>query len=169
VSGDGVTLEPQVAAHAAELHPLLSDLELYLYMDDKGPASEAALRERFTKLETRLSGDGAEHWLNWVVRNTDGVAVGFVQATVYPNRSAEIAYVIGRPFWRRGYGRVACEAMIDHLVASYGATQLFATLDPQNAASLALLKSLGFGFLSDDPSANEVTYSRGVISPHNVR
>lgn len=168
-NGHSITLEPQVADHAAELYPLLSDPKLYVYMDDKGPVSEAALRERFTKLETRLSGDGTEHWLNWVVRTTDGVAVGFVQATVYPNRSAEIAYVLGRPFWRRGYGRVACETMIDQLVASYGVTQLFATLDPQNAASLALLKSLGFGFLSDDPSANEVTYSRDAIVPQNVR
>ena len=169
LSGDGVTLEPQVAAHAVELYPLLSDPELYVYMDDKPPVSEDLLRERFTKLETRLSGDGTEHWLNWVVRNADGVAAGYVQSSVYPNRSAEIAYVVGRQFWRRGYGRVACEAMIGELVASYGVERFTATLDPQNAASLALLKSLGFSFLSDDPSANEVTYSRVASFPQNAR
>ena len=32
------------------------------------PASLDWLRTRFTKLETRLSGDGTEQWLNWVIR-----------------------------------------------------------------------------------------------------
>lgn len=160
LSGDGVTLEPQVAAHAAELYPLLSDPELYTFIDDKGPVSEAALRERFARLETRLSGDGTEQWLNWVVRNAEGVAVGYVQASVYADGSAEIAYVLGRPFWRRGYGRAACEVMIADLRASYGVQRLTATLDPQNAASLALLKSLGFAFESEDVAAREVTYTR---------
>lgn len=158
--GEGVTLEPQVAAHAAELYPLLSDPELYVYVDDKGPASEAALRERFARLETRLSGDGTEQWLNWVVRNAEGVAVGYVQASVYPDQSAEIAYVLGRSFWRRGYGRAACEAMIAELVTSYGVERFTATLDPANAASLGLLRSLGFGFESEDVAAQEVTYVR---------
>lgn len=160
--GDGITLEPQVAAHAAELYPLLSDPDLYTYIDQKGPVSEVALRERLAKLETRLSGDGTEHWLNWVVWNSEGRAVGYVQATVYPDHSAEIAYVLGKPFWRQGYGRAACEAMMRELIAGYGVTRFSATLDPGNAASVGLLRALGFGFVSEDALAHEVVYGRQV-------
>ncbi len=157
--GDGVTLEPQVAAHAAELFAAIGDPALYLYIDQAAPASEAALGERLGKLESRLSPDGIEHWLNWVVRNASGEVVGYVQATVYPTHEAEIAYVLGKTHWRRGYAYAACRAMIDELQMSYGVTCLIATLDPQNAASLALLEKLGLGLVSEDRAANEVTFA----------
>ena len=94
-AGD-LVLEPQVAAHAAELFPVLDDPGLYDFIDDEGPASETALRERLARLESRRSPDGSEAWLNWVVRNAEGRVVGYVQATVGPKHEAEIAYVLGR-------------------------------------------------------------------------
>jgi len=158
--GPGITLEPQLAAHAAELYPILKDPALYEFIDAKEPASEEALRVRYDKLETRLSGDGTEDWLNWIVRTDAGVVVGYVQATVYPSHEAEIAYVLGRAFWRKGHGRAACVAMMDELRDAYNVVRFTATLDPANAASVGLLKSLGFGFVSEDREAQEVIYAR---------
>ena len=163
VAGEGVTLEPQLASHAAELYAVIRDPALYKFIDVKEPASETFLRARLQRLETRRSPDGAEHWLNWIVRNPAGELVGYVQATVTPERSAEIAYVFGRAHWRRGYALAACRAMIVELRSSYGVTRLTATLDPANAASLALLQKLGLGLAWEDSAASEVGYALNLL------
>lgn len=160
VAGEGVTLEPQLAVHAAELYAVIADPGLYEFIDQKAPASEYVLRVRLGKLETRLSGDGTEDWLNWIVRNPAGELVGYVQATVTPDHSAEIAYVLGSAHWRKGYATAACRAMIGELQTYYGATRLTATLDPQNAASLALLRKLGLSPVWENPAEQEVGYAR---------
>jgi len=154
-----LALEPQVAAHAPELFPLLSDESLYTFTDDKTPVSLDWLRSRFARLESRRSPDGSQHWLNWVVRDRGGMAVGYVQATVAGD-GADIAYVIGRPYWRRGYAFAACVAMIAELAAVYGVRRVTATVDRRNTASLALLKKLGLGLVNKDAEANEMTFAR---------
>jgi RimJ/RimL family protein N-acetyltransferase len=159
VAGEGVTLEPQLASHATELYAVLSDPSLYEFIDSKEPASEAALRERLARLESRRSPDGAEHWLNWVVRNAVGEIVGYVQATVTPDHTAEIAYVLGRAHWRKGHASAACAAMIAELRRTYGVTRLTATLDPANTASLALLRKLGLGLVWTNAAEHEVGYA----------
>jgi RimJ/RimL family protein N-acetyltransferase len=160
LTGAGVNLEPQVAAHAAELYAVIRDPALYRYIDTKEPASEAALAERLARLEGRMSPDGSEHWLNWIVRDASGVLVGYVQATVTPGGSAEIAYVLGRQHWRRGHAFAACSAMLAELAEGYGVTRITATLDPENAASRALLEKLGLAQIGEDPAAHEVTFAR---------
>src|SRR5689334_17126319 len=104
--GAGVTLEPQLASHATELYAVLKDPDLYQFIDRKEPASEDALRERLVKLESRQSPDGTQLWLNWVIRDDAGEVVGYVQATV-DQREAEIAYVLGKAHWRKGYASAA--------------------------------------------------------------
>ena len=122
-----------------------------------------SLRERLTKLETRLSGDGSEHWLNWVVRTPAGELAGYVQATVTPDHAAEIAYVLGKAHWRKGYGYAACRAMIEELRVRYGVTRITATLDPANTASLALLEKLELGLVWEDLPGDEVGYARDLV------
>jgi ribosomal-protein-alanine N-acetyltransferase len=158
--GEGVTLEPQLESHAGELYPVLADPALYTFTDDKEPASEAAFRERLRRLESRASPDGTQHWLNWIVRNDAGDAVGYVQATIFPDHSAEVAYVIGRAFWRRGYAAAAMLTVLEELRQCYGVDTARATLDPGNAASLALLRRLGFELAATEETANEVAYAR---------
>src|SRR5262245_56366218 len=87
IEAAGVTLEPQVAAHADAMFAVLSDPAIYEH-ENAPPASADALRDRYRKLETRRSGDGRQEWLNWVVRLADGELTGYVQATVYPDEHA---------------------------------------------------------------------------------
>jgi ribosomal-protein-alanine N-acetyltransferase len=156
--GAGVVLEPQRAAHAAELYAVIGDPSLYAFIDEKEPESETALRERLAMLEERRSRDGRDQWLNWVVRAGDTL-VGYVQATLTPDTGAEIAYVLGREHWRRGYGSAAVRLMLDELAGHYGARRAIATLDPENAASLALLRKLGFALVDAWPDRQEVRYA----------
>lgn len=123
----------------------LSDPAIYSFMDDPPPVSVEALAERYGRLETRMSGDGRERWLNWIVRETATArAIGFVQATVKEDGTALVAYVIIPAAQGRGFAREATEAMIGELRASYGSGLLRASVDARNFPSIALLVALGF-------------------------
>ena len=60
------------------------------------------MRIRFTKLETRLSADGQEQWLNWVICLASEELIGYVQATVRADGGVLIAYELGSAFWGKG-------------------------------------------------------------------
>src|SRR6267378_8318683 len=111
VETESLTLEPQTAAHAEEMFVVLSDPAIYAY-ENKPPRSLEWLRARFTKLETRLSADGREQWLNWVIRLPTSALIGYVQATVREDGRAAIAYELSSAYWGRGLARQAVKAMI---------------------------------------------------------
>jgi [ribosomal protein S5]-alanine N-acetyltransferase len=136
-------LEPQMAAHANEMFTVLSDLAIYEF-ENKPPPSLDWLRVRFTKLETRLSADGREQWLNWVIRLPTSELIGYVQATIGPEGQAGIAYELSSAFWGRGIASQAVEAMISELVDNYGVDRIFAVLKRKNFRSMRLLERLGF-------------------------
>jgi len=137
-------LEPLTVAHAEEMFEPLSAPTLYDYMPGAPPASVAALRERYVKLEKGASADGRQQWLNWIIRLASGRCVGFVQATIYPARTGDFAFVLAPEYWGRGVALEACQAAIPHIADELQVTELFATVDPNNARSIRLLMRLGF-------------------------
>jgi ribosomal-protein-alanine N-acetyltransferase len=137
------TLEPQIVAHATEMFGVLSDPAIYEF-ENTPPVSEAWLKERFEKLETRQSADGAQKWLNWVIRLPSGELAGFVQATVLPTSTSYIAYELASKFWRRGIGSSAVRAVLQELASEYGVCTAVAILKARNFRSHALLCRLGF-------------------------
>jgi [ribosomal protein S5]-alanine N-acetyltransferase len=142
-------LEPQIAAHAEEMFVVLSDPAIYEY-ENQPPPSLEWLRSRFMKLETRLSADGHEQWLNWVIRVPTSELIGYVQATVRPGGHAAIAYELSSAYWGRGLGRGAVKAMISELVDHYKVRSLFAVLKRENLRSVHLLERLGFSLASPE-------------------
>jgi RimJ/RimL family protein N-acetyltransferase len=142
-----LVLEPLVAAHADALYPVLCDPRQFEYLDQGAPTSLEALRERYRKLESRRSGDGLEHWLNWaIVRRGGGDAdpIGFVQSTVQQDGRAWVAYEVAHALWGQGLATEATRAMVEHLIAHYAVTQCMATVDQRNERSWRLLERLGF-------------------------
>lgn len=138
-------LEPQTAAHAAEMFAVLSDPAIYQF-ENEPPASLAALEDRYRRLESRRSADGRELWLNWVARSVErGDALGYVQATIRADSTALIAYEFGSAHWGRGWAREAVEAMLDEIVRAYGAAMAGAVFKKANFRSRRLLQRLGFG------------------------
>lgn len=149
IESTGLRLEPQVAAHAPEMFVVLSDPAIYEY-EKQAPASVEQLRERFTRMESRLSPDGQEIWLNWVIRLSNSSLIGFVQATLRPNGKAAIAYELSSAYWGRGLAHQAVQAMISELVQRYHVRSLFAVLKRRNLRSLRLLERLGFALMPVD-------------------
>jgi ribosomal-protein-alanine N-acetyltransferase len=157
-------LEPIVPEHAKTLYAPLQDPLLYRYVSQPPPESESALRRRFEQLATGRSPDYSQIWLNWAARAKIGPYVGLVQATIEGSH-ALIGYDIFVPFWRHGYGKEACRAMIDAARREYGVTSVSAIVDVDNTASIALLESLGFtrtwtGPSDDMPGHTDHRYER---------
>jgi len=152
IKTDRLLLEPQTASHANEMFVVLSDPAIYAH-ENEPPQSLEWLRARFTKLETRLSTDGSEQWLNWVIRLPTSVLIGYVQATIHPEGRAAIAYVLSSAYWGRGLARHAVDAMISELFMQYGVRDLFAVLKRENLRSIRLLEHLDFILASSEQHA----------------
>src|SRR5258708_29884371 len=96
-----LTLEPQTAAHAEEMFAVLSDPAIYEY-ENEPPASLEWLRARFAKLESRLSANGRQQCLNWVIRLPPSALIAYVPATQHPHYRAAIAHDLSRHDWGLG-------------------------------------------------------------------
>ena len=140
-----LVLEPLTVAHAPAMFELLRDPALYTYLDYGPPASLEPVQQVYAQLETRRSPDGSEEWLNWIITR-DGAPIGLVQATIYPDSSANVAYLLGSAHWGHGYALEAVAAMIEQLEGC----RLFATVDPRNERSIRLLERLGFRHISGE-------------------
>jgi RimJ/RimL family protein N-acetyltransferase len=152
IEATGLRLEPQVEAHAEEMFRVLSDPAIYEH-ENAPPRSLEWLRARFARLESRQSPDGAELWLNWVVRLPGDELAGYVQATVRPGGEAAIAYELASAYWGRGLGQQAVRAMIGELAQGYGVTRLCAVLKRTNLRSRRMLDRLGFVLASAERHA----------------
>ena len=162
-------LEPQVASHAEKIFHVLSDPAMYEF-ENAPPESEVWLHERFRKLEARQSPDGSQRWLNWVVRLHDGQLAGYVQATVFADGHALIAYELASRHWRRGIGTSSVNAMMEELALHYGVGRYVAVLKARNARSLGLLASMGFAAATSDeaarhgPEPDEIVMTKQALS-----
>jgi RimJ/RimL family protein N-acetyltransferase len=138
-------LEPLRVGHADELAPLLDDPCLHTFIGGV-PATAAQLRERYGRLAAGWSPDGAQRWLNWLVRRRDtGLPVGTVQATVVVQdglRTAKIAWVVAVPHQGQGLATEAAQAMVAWL-RSQGVDVVLAHVHPGHAASAAVARAVG--------------------------
>jgi len=143
-------LEPLRVAHAEAMFKVLREPRLYRYLDYPPPPSVEHLRAVYERLEKRKSPDGADRWLNWVVRENAGPPIGFVQATVLPGGAAWVAYVIGVARQGHRLGTLATALMVDHLATDYGVKRYLASVEADNEPSIRLLKRLGFALASSE-------------------
>jgi ribosomal-protein-alanine N-acetyltransferase len=161
-------LDPQLAEHADEMFVLLQDPALYHY-ENEAPSSVERLRERFARLETRMSADGDEAWLNWVVRLPGVGLIGFVQATVHYDGSAGVAYVFGSAYWGQGYAYEAVHAMLCELAERWKVRVFRAVLKRGNARSQRLLARLAFAPAPRDAQAREDVADDEALMVRDIR
>lgn len=144
LSSQRLTLEPLRVDHAAEMAPILDDLDLHTYTGG-APATRDELRQMYRRLVVGRSPDGSQRWLNWVVRRRDdGQAVGTMQATVSEANHglvAEVAWVIGTAQQHQGYAREAAQVMVAWL-RRQGSVAVIAHVHPQHRASMAVARAV---------------------------
>jgi RimJ/RimL family protein N-acetyltransferase len=145
LDGPRLTLEPLRVDHAQEMAPVLDDPTMYEFTGGK-PATVDELRRRYERQTVGHSPDGAETWLNWVVRRRDNAAaVGFVQSTVTgpaDRPEAEVAWVIGTAHQHQGFAREAAQLIVGWL-REQGAAIIVAYVHPDHQASSAIAGSIG--------------------------
>ncbi len=144
IQSSSLRLEPLVAAHAEEMFRSMSATAIYDYTPGQPPASAEILRQRYAQLEKGHSADGRERWLNWVIRLSSRECVGFVQATIYPERTANFAFVLAPEYWGQGVAFEACQVVLPYLRRDFAVRALYATVGRKNARSIRLLERLGF-------------------------
>jgi RimJ/RimL family protein N-acetyltransferase len=142
ISTSRLDLIPLARVHAENLFSVLSDTALYEFTGGVPPASVAELRAWYARLEARRSADGAELWLNWVLsESATGSSVGWFQATVTASY-ADVAWVVGTPWQRRGYATEAARALIVWLGRA-GVKVVRAKIHPRHAASRRVAANAG--------------------------
>lgn len=153
-SRKGPVLEPLGPQHAEALYEVLADPALYRFLDYGPPPSAEYLRELYARLARGAPQDSGQVWINWAILEA-GVAAGYVQATVVPAKGeALLAYVLGARYQGCGHATRACEALMEHV----GVARWLATVEHDNAASIALLRRLGFRAASaDEASGRDLT------------
>jgi RimJ/RimL family protein N-acetyltransferase len=159
ISTERLELIPLEPAHAEDLFSILSDATLYEYTGDAPPASVVELRVRYAQLEARRSPDGTELWLNWVLSETaTGMSVGWVQATVTAQH-ADVAWVVGTLWQRRGYATEAARALIIWLQCT-GVTVVRAKIHPLHTASQRVAANVGLACTPDTVDGENVWVGR---------
>lgn len=160
-------LEPIALRHAANLFPLLQDERIYRYIPQNPPISIKSLEKRYQKLESSLSPDRQEAWLNWAIRLKNiPEYIGRVEASVCIDHTAIIAYELAPTYWNQGYATEACQQIVSILFVDYLVKKVKAQVDTRNQASIRLLERLKFeqiGYQKDadffkDSSSDEYTY-----------
>ncbi|MGW9171293.1 GNAT family N-acetyltransferase [Streptomyces decoyicus] len=139
-----LTLLPLLVEHAEELAGVLSDPDLHTFIGG-APATPEALRNRHERLVAG-SPDPAVTWCNWVIQLRDrGCLAGTVQATVTAEgneTAAEVAWVVGTRWQRRGIATEAAQGLVTWLRKQQVPT-LVAHIHPDHEASAAVAAAAG--------------------------
>lgn len=124
---------------AETLHPMLADPDTMKWWSS-GP--HQTVEETRAYLGWNASLDAGHRC--WAITHKGGPALGWVIIIVKRPGVGELGYILARERWGQGVAREAVEAIINHAFRERCLRRLFADTDPDNAASIALLKTLGF-------------------------
>lgn len=129
-----LTLRPFATGDAVALHRFLRDPAATRYWSD--PHRSFAESQAF--VDGTIAGASAEV-CDFVIER-EGQVIGKAGMWGRP----EVGFFVLPEFQRMGYAREALTAIVPHLFQAYELDRLIADVDPENAASIALLKGLGF-------------------------
>ncbi|MEV6837156.1 GNAT family N-acetyltransferase [Streptomyces sp. NPDC051133] len=139
-----LTLLPLRGEHADEMAEVLSDPGLHTFIGG-APESAEALRARYDRWAAG-SPDPAQAWCNWVIRLRDPACpTGTLQATITADdrgATAEIAWVVGTPWQRRGIATEAARGLVAWL-RGHPVHTVVAHIHPDHEASAAVATASG--------------------------
>jgi len=143
ITTERLVLTPLRVEDADEMVRVLEDERLHEFIGGH-PVTLDELRQRCRSLVAGPS-EPSEVWLNWTVRlKPKGTAVGALQASITEGAdpAADVAWVIGVPWQRRGLASEAARALVDWL-NSMGVKRISASIHPNNLASAAVAARAG--------------------------
>lgn len=120
---DPGTDRTDMISHIAKQHPsrakglwqALSDPRLFDVLGEAPPSDCEHVRQRVTRLQSGRSPRGAEVWLSWTIFH-GGRLVGWVRATIAPDRTASIAFALCPNVLGQVAPRAACQQLLRALL-----------------------------------------------------
>ena len=146
-----------MGAHADAAFDPMQDDAIYEWISMNKPRTVETLRANWTRLESRMSTDGADAWPVWAITTrSDGALVGEVDAVVDDNQvCTNLGYYLFPGFWGQGYASEAVKAVADYLI-SQGIHQLVATVTVGNHTSARVPRKAGFSFARITPNIDSL-------------
>jgi len=138
-------LDPLRADDAAALFAYRGDDEVARYQGWKPADLDAAID--FIAAQSRLAFGTADTWCQLAIRDrTSGELLGDLGVHFPPARDDAIEFGLSlHPArQRKGFAREAVGALVDRAFREWGYRRVVASVDPRNAASIALCRTLGF-------------------------
>lgn len=87
-----------------------------------------------------------------VFEKASGAFIGFCGVVRPPeNDFDEIIYALAQPYWGKGYATEAARGMLHYVFTVSKLVDIYATIDPRNAASIKMMTKLGMHFVEDRP------------------
>ena len=137
-------LRPLRNDDAPDMYAIYSDAKTMKYWSSR-PIGELGEAARMVADDLNLQQGGSAAFWAIVLPRTGRVIGRFTLFYIdRQNRRAEVGYVINRQFWGKGYGTEVLAAMLETCFDRLELHRLEADIDPDNAASLALLRKFGF-------------------------
>ncbi|MGW3492186.1 GNAT family N-acetyltransferase [Streptomyces sp. NPDC001020] len=139
-------LDPYVPEDEEAFVALFQDARVSQWMGN-GPSSEADDRALFERIFTKVY--ARDLFDVWAVRR-DGHLIGHAEIKRTADVGGhEIVYALSPAVWGAGLGTELAEGIVAYGFGTLGLTEVHATVDAQNAASLALLAKIGFEYVRD--------------------
>ena len=138
-------LRPFEEADFNDVHDYAQDPEVTRYQS-WGPNDADETREFLRRsIDAFESLDGEDLEFAIVERSSSKVIGGCgIHARRKQFREYEIGWTLSKAFWRRGFGTEAVLALIEFAFSVRNAHRLYALIDAENIASVALSEKLGF-------------------------
>ena len=119
------------------------------FLDNIGDRGVRTLDEARAYIEERVLGSYRDHgfgmWLT--AQKSDGAAVGLAGLVRRDGLEfADLGYAFIQRAWGRGYAQEAAAAILAHTRGPMGIPKLAAITTPENFASMAVLRKVGFTF-----------------------
>ncbi|MDR3081234.1 MAG: GNAT family N-acetyltransferase [Streptomyces sp.] len=139
-------LDPYVPEDEEGFVALFQDARVSQWMGD-GPSSEADDRALFGRIFTKVYAQ--DLFDVWAVRR-DGHLIGHAEIKRTDEAGGhEIVYALAPAAWGAGLGTEVAEGLVAYGFGTLGLTEVHATVDAQNKASLVLLGKIGFKHVRD--------------------
>lgn len=138
--------------------PVASDIVCFRKLDTNAAVQRTLFGRTYTlgESQARLQKFIA-HWEHhafgeWIFRREDGSFVGtcgLFWDTIEGQNVVALGYVLDERHWGRGYATEMAGAAIAIAFTELGLREVYAVIDPENAASRRVLEKTGFTYLQD--------------------
>lgn len=143
IETERLILRTWMPGDAPALHAIAQKPEVTRFLLHQSPTMERI--QKWIAHETELQDkDGFSCWP--VIRKSDTALIGRCGPRRMPAGYVEIAWIFDSAVWGQGYAREAASAVIDYCFATAHLPAVYALINPDNTASIALAYRLGMQF-----------------------